>query len=577
MNLFTYIKERVAMLDVAHEYVTLQKAGIYYKGRCPFHQEKDASFTISPHKGIFYCFGCHATGDVISFMAQMENCHQFEAAKLIIEKYQLDIPEELLQEKNNLSVSFDAKNRHFGLCELVTQWCSEQLACSSTAQQYLKSRKIDSTIIKKFRIGYFAGGAAKIKALQQFAHQNNFLTKEFIEAHIIIERKNAHYSPFEDRIIFPITDHLGRQCGFGGRIFQPADERAKYYNSSENDFFSKGSLLFGLYQAKKSIQSTKEAFLVEGYTDCIAMAQYGYTNTVATLGTACTHHHLKQLSHYAEQLYIIFDGDSAGLQAMLRLTQLCWNVNMDVRVVRLPDNEDPASYLGSGKNLKTYIEKADDIFSFFLCHSTSQFKGQTLKKKMAIIHELLHIIRNIDDELKKTMLLQDASHKLDIPFETLEKECRQPYAQQMQKKTPVEIEKKTTGEGEKKMFTLLLEQPSLLERDGIVIMLDMFSEPFKTILNKYRSLEKKSFNQLNELLTPEEKQLTNALIISHAEVQSENTEQIIEVFAKQQWKRLAHAIKEKVTKAQQHGDQKQIATLLCQLQELKSKLLNGSI
>jgi len=576
MNLFTYIKERIAMLDIAREYVALKKAGIYYKGCCPFHQEKDASFTISPHKGIFYCFGCHATGDAISFIAQIEGCNQFEAAKLIIEKYQLDVPDEFLQEKKEDSTSFDEKNRYFALCKLTAQWCSEQLKQSSRAQQYLKSRNIDPTIIELFKIGYFPAGLNKIRAFQRFIHQNGFLVKDLLDAHIIIEGKNVPYSPFEDRIIFPIADHLGRYCGFGGRIFQPSDERAKYYNSRENSFFNKGSLLFGLHQAKKSIQAEGTAFLVEGYTDCIAMTQYGYPNSVATLGTACTHQHLKQLSHYAEELYVLFDGDAAGLQAMLRLTQLCWDVNIDIRVICLPSNEDPASSLGSGNDLKAHIKKAVDIFSFFIRYSTRQFKNQTLKKKVAIAHELLNIISIIDDELKKTILLQDAALKLNIPFETLKGECRQFYDQPVPIKPIIKMEK-TITEGEKKLFVLLLEQPTLLEREDITIMLNAFSEPLKTILSKYLNLAEKSFSQLEELLEPEEKQLTHTLIMAHAKVHNQNIEQTIHTFVKQQWKKIASATKEKIVQAQQLEDQQQVTVLLKQLQELKKKLLNWGV
>lgn len=577
MNLFTYIKERVAMVDIAREYVLLKKAGIYYKGCCPFHQEKDASFTVSPHKEIFYCFGCHATGDVISFISQVEGCNQFEAAQLIIEKYQIDIPEELLKEKKEATLSFDKKNRYFALCEIISEWCVKELQQSPEALNYLESRKIDPAIAQRFKIGFFPAGIQKIKSLQKYIHQKSFLVSDLLEAHIMSEGQNSPYSPFEDRIIFPISDHLGRHCGFGGRIFKPGDERAKYYNSRENSLFNKGALLFGLHQAKKSIQQCESVFIVEGYTDCVAMAQHGYPHTVATLGTACTHTHLKQISHYADQIYVLFDGDSAGLQAMLRLTQLCWDVNIDIRVIQLPSNEDPASYLGSGNDLKKYINKADDIFSFFIHYSTKQFKQQTLKKKMTIVRELLNIINAIDDGLKRTILLQDAALNMNLPFEMLQSECKKSYGALKTEKALVE-EKTTITEGEKKFFALLLEQPKLVEREDVIIMLNAFSEPLKTILNKYRLLPEKSFNLLIEKLTIEEKQLTYALSVSHAKEQVvQNSEQTIQAFAQQHWKKITHVTKEKITQAQQMNDPKQVTILLEQLQELKKKILNWGV
>ncbi|KKQ20200.1 MAG: primase protein [candidate division TM6 bacterium GW2011_GWA2_36_9] len=265
MNLFTYIKERLSIADVAREYVSFKKAGIYYKGTCPFHQEKDASFTISPHKGIFYCFGCHATGDVISFISQIEGCNQFEAAKLLIEKYSIDIPEQLLQEKKDSTTSLDEKNHYFALCELMAKWCNEQLPQSPQAMAYLTQRNITPATIKHFTIGYFPSGIKAIKQFQRFAHQHDFLIKDLTDARLLMEGKNCHYSSFEERIIFPITDHLGRCCGFGGRVFQKDDDRAKYYNSHENSFFNKGTLLFGLSQAKKAIQQSGKAFTLNNY------------------------------------------------------------------------------------------------------------------------------------------------------------------------------------------------------------------------------------------------------------------------------------------------------------------------
>ena len=573
MNLFTYIKDRITIVEVINEYVSLKKTGIYYKGPCPFHQERDASFTVSPHKGIFYCFGCHATGDVISFVSQMEGCNQFEAAKLLIEKYSLDVPEELLQEKKDSTQTLDEKNHYFALCELMSNWCQNQLKKSTEAQKYLSQRNISPDIINQFQIGYFPAGPKYIKSFQNYAHEHDFLIKDLVNANLLNEGNHHFYSPFEDRIIFPITDHLGRHCGFGGRIFKVNDERAKYYNSQENALFNKGSLLFGLNQAKKAIQKTKQAFLVEGYTDCIAMSQYGYHNTIATLGTACTHQHLKQISHYADELFVLFDGDSAGLKAVLRLTQLCWDVTIDIRVIQLPKNEDPASFLGAGENLKTSIKKADDIFSFFMHTSTQEFKTQPLKRKLAIVRELVHIINSVQDDLKKMILLQDAATKLNLPIETLKAECRKQYEPAKTNSSAPESIK--INEGEKKMFVLLLEMPELLKKEDIKMMYLAFSNPLKTIIQTYDELEEKTISSLLEKLSEKEQQLTQRLLITHDKEQNDY-EKIIKEFAKRNWKKIAHGTKEQLALAQKNNDLPQVKILLQQLQELKKKVLNWS-
>jgi len=310
MNLFGYIKGKIAILDVIGTYTTLKKAGLYWKGTCPFHHEKTASFTVSPHREIFYCFGCHAGGDAITFIAKAENCSPMEAIKLLVDRYGLTLPDNLVTDTD--SSSLQDKKRYYELCQQVAHWCASNLAKSPVALSYLLERGMDKTTIEKFNIGYFPGGLLSIKNLIASMQKQNILATDLIEAHIITPGKSVLYSPFEERILFPIKDHLGRFCGFGGRIFKPQDDRAKYYNSRENDYFNKGSLLFGLDVAKASIQQEGSVFLVEGYTDCIAMAKHGFINTVATLGTACTIEHLKILSRYAHTLLIVYDADRAG-------------------------------------------------------------------------------------------------------------------------------------------------------------------------------------------------------------------------------------------------------------------------
>jgi DNA primase len=204
-----------------------------------------------------------------------------------------------------------------------------------------------------------------------------------------VRGKSAFFSPFEERIIFPICDHLGRYCGFGGRIFKEHDARAKYYNSKESAHFIKGSLLFGLEQAKKEMQKSGTVFLVEGYTDCITMAQYGYTNTLATLGTACTLEHLSALARYVQRVFVIFDGDKAGNDAIIRLTKLCWQVDMELYVICLPSGDDPASFLSKQNSLEPFIQQAQDIFLFFIKTLGEGFTNQPLANKLARIRQLL--------------------------------------------------------------------------------------------------------------------------------------------------------------------------------------------
>ena len=262
MNIFTYVKSRITILDVVKDYASLKRTGIYWKGRCPFHNEKTGSFTVSPHREIFYCFGCQAGGDAITFIAQIERCSQLEAAKIIAERFGIDLPEEIIHASPH-EPSLSEKERYEKACTFVARWCHNHLATHTGTQNYLEKRGVNNTTIKQFCLGYFPHGSQGIKNLLEHAQKENLLASDLIAANIIFNGKNGLYSPFEERLIFPIKDHLGRFCGFGGRTIKAEDHRPKYYNSHDHPLFAKGSLLFGLDLAKKSIQKQDTVFLLK--------------------------------------------------------------------------------------------------------------------------------------------------------------------------------------------------------------------------------------------------------------------------------------------------------------------------
>ena len=418
MNIFNYIKTKIQILDVISEYTSLKRAGNYWKGQCPFHSEKTASFTVSPHKEIFYCFGCHAGGDVITFISKIENYSQIEAAKHLAKTYNIELPEQLTKE---LVTNTKEKERYFALCEEVANWCHEELLRSPKAIAYLKNRGFTQQMINLYNLGYFPTGLASIRALTNYINKYSFMQDDLLDAKIIGEGQKATYSPFEERIIFPIKDIIGRYCGFGGRIFKDGDTRPKYYNSHENIFFNKGALLFGFDIAKKSLNKCDHMFMVEGYTDCIAMSQHGFTNTIATLGTACTQEHLKILSRYVNYIYILYDGDNAGKNAIMRLTELCWQVNIELKVIVLPESEDPASFLNKNGDLNNLISESKDIFFFFIdtiCHG---FLSKTLSEKLKLANDIIKTINTIQDPLKRDILMQKASKVMQIPIDSITK------------------------------------------------------------------------------------------------------------------------------------------------------------
>jgi DNA primase len=593
MNLFSYVKTRVAILDVINQYTTIRKTGHYWKGCCPFHSEKTASFTVSPDKNIFYCFGCHAGGDVITFVAKAENLSPLQAAHHLVEQYSLTLPETLENPAKNMEKQFAQKKHYWHLCSLVAQWCHAMLLKSSTALSYFKKRGIDQSTITHFSIGYFPSGQRALKSLLEYVKPSHYLAQDLIEAGILAEGKAQLYSSFEERLLFPIRDHLGRFCGFGGRVFADNDERSKYYNSKENSFFLKGSLIFGFDLAKQSIQKHEAAFLVEGYMDCISMVQHGFINTIATLGTACTLDHLKTVSRYASTLYILYDGDDAGQKAILRLTELCWQVNLELKVIKFPKNEDPASFLHKGNDLKLLIAEAQDIFSFFIATLGADFCHKNLNEKVTLTQHLLKIIMTIEEPLKRDFLLQNAAQVFDIPFDSLKRELNEKISGHQQRskaavlehKEPQHVLKteanspslKTITELEKKLFSVIINNMGILEEEDWHFI-DYFNEPLQDILKKITLVRKENpsndFINFFELLTLGQKDLVTQLLLEFQEYTHEkNFHQLLTQFQKQHWKALVAVFKVKLFKAEQEGNKNLVQKLLQDFQKFKKKLV----
>lgn len=571
-------------MNVIQEYTTLKKAGSYWKGSCPFHSEKTGSFTVSPHKEIFYCFGCHAGGDLITFTATIENCSPMEAAQHLIDRYQLTIPDNIAKDDG---VSLEKKNLYFKICELTASWCAENLTKNPTILNYLHNRNINQKSIAHFTIGFFPGGLAAIKMFTEFMKKQGILYDDLLQAHIICQGKTVAYSPFEQRIIFPIKDHLGRYCGFGGRIYQEQDQRAKYYNSRETDFFSKGSLLFGLDIAKQAIQKAETAFLVEGYTDCIVMAQYGYHNTVATLGTACTLEHLTILARHAQQLFILYDGDRAGQEAMLRLTELCWQVQIELKVICLPSGEDPASFLIKGEQLTPLIEHAKDIFEYFITILSKDYLHQTLHKKLQLAQKIITTIERLDNPLTKDLLFQRASDILKIPVSSLKNSTlaspqRTPRKLPDIPAEPEESEQPQDQRLEKALFFAIMGDITLLNDDNAVYLLEYLPSPFNKILARLREAQRicssLNFIQFFDMLNPKEQQFISKLLMNQEqETSPEEFDQLLTKLQKKNWKLIVQNMKIKIAQEEEYANKEKIEKIIQDFLALKRKIVHKNL
>lgn len=582
MDLFNFVKNEIDIIAVISEYTNIKKTGsLYWKGLCPFHHEKTPSFTVSPHKKIFYCFGCHQTGDVINFIEKTELLSAYQAVQHLIERYGLEVPTELEN-----SQTFKPEKTSFQLCQLVAQWCNNKLLKSKIALSYLKQRQFSSETLSQFEVGFFPAGSAAIQDLIAYVLHHNFTSNDLIQEHILFQGKGSLYSPFEDRIIFPIKDHLGQTCGFGGRIFKSHDQRPKYYNSKEASYFKKGKTLFGLNLAKNTIQKKKNVFIVEGYTDCIAMYQYGYNNTVATLGTACSLDHLKQLARHAQTVYILYDADAAGKQAILRLTQYCWQLDMELKVILLPEKQDPASILEQEKNIDNPIMQAVDIFTYFLQSTGQNFQGSNIREKMSAIHELIELIGNINDELKQNILLVKASEIIQVPLEILKKEYTVRSKQHTSNPNVNKNDKSAQNTDqtlEEQILASVLHDSTVITKKHETLLLAKISEPILSIIKKIIDCQRKSNNNcttnMENILNPQELAYSQQVLFK---VESSDIKQtfhnLMVQFQKKHWKAIISHIKLKLIQAKNNRNKQEMLELIDIFEKVKKDLYkNGCL
>ncbi len=578
MNLFSYIKERVSILDVVSEYVSLKPAGSYWKGLSPFRQEKTPSFTVSPARGIYYCFSTAHGGDVIDFVAKMENCSPIEAAQMLAERYSIDIPTQLKQQSEPSSGKTD-RQMHEKACAIFSSWCHQQLLANNAAHQYLTNRNISDKTITTFLLGYCPGGSAAVSSFIGEARKQGILTSDLVTANLLSEGNSGLYNPFEERIIFPIADHLGRPCGFGGRVFRPGDDRPKYYNSRDHDLFRKKQILYGLHHAKKSMQTAGSAYLVEGYMDCIAMAQAGYINCVATLGTACTADHLAHLARLTQTVFVLYDGDAAGQQAILRLAQLCWQVRLELMVIVLPPEEDPASFLTKHKSLDDLPTRPQTIFSFFISTLGNTFLRQQLQEKLGTIRQLLETIATLTDPLHRELLLQQAASAFDVPAASLKQELRKIMGGQTLK-NPVPPPTSQALDLEKKIFSVILSSGINLRAQDETFLLTHLTQPFQRLLGLLKEAAW-DFGNFFSRLGDEDRDLVSSLALISPEpmVSGAPTErafqELLAHLRRKKWREEIGDMKVRLEQARNAGDKDVVQKMLVELRSLQETMMRG--
>ncbi len=414
------IRSKVDIVDFINTYVPLKKAGKNYKGLCPFHDEKTPSFVVSPDKQIYHCFGCGAGGNVFTFVKEYKNVSFLEAVKEVAEFIGIE-----LETARDVSEKFDKNERFYELNSFAQKYFSKNLFESEAAKsvrEYLKTRGIKPSIQKTFGLGYaLPARDALLKTLERNKQNiDDALTLGLIDK----DARGNYYDKLRGRLIFPIHTANGRVAGFGGRILQPGAKAAKYINSPESAIYSKRKILYGLYFAKEEIQRLGKAIIVEGYMDVISLYQNGIKNAVAASGTSLTDEQVKLLSRYARKVVVIFDADAAGERAAKRSIEILLKARFDVRLLNLPEGEDPDSYIKThtAEDFRELVDSAKDFLNFQAAQFEKEGKFDDPVLRTEAIRELVKSIALVEDELMRANYLSVLAKNFGIKERLLENE-----------------------------------------------------------------------------------------------------------------------------------------------------------
>jgi DNA primase len=411
-DLIDKIRESNDIVDLITEYVPLKKRGKNYVGLCPFHPEKKPSFSVSPDKQIYYCFGCGQGGNVITFLMSHEKLGFTEAIRTLAKRAGITLPRKPMDRgKQEIYDKLYFANQ---IAHQYFQNCLNHKTMGKRVRDYLEARGLKQETVESFGIGYAPPGW---EGLLRFAKSKGVDLRILNSAGLVVEseKKEGYYDRFRDRLIFPISNLSSRIIGFGGRVLKEEDE-PKYLNSPETSIYQKGKLLYGLNLSKEIIRENNSAVVVEGYMDLISLYQAGMKNVVASSGTAFTSDQARLLSRYADKVFLLFDSDSAGRKAALRSVDSLFDAGLDVLVMDLPSGEDPDSFVKKN-GVKSILEKEKEAKSFidFKVESIGEkFSKLSIPEQEKVISEFTQTGQNIRDPVRRGLFLTKVAQKLEI-------------------------------------------------------------------------------------------------------------------------------------------------------------------
>ena len=418
------ILHRADIVDVIGNYVELTQRGANAKGLCPFHREKTPSFTVNSAKGLFYCFGCQASGDVIRFLMQHDSMTFLEAVRLLADRYGVAIPESKTSSHDDTWQQL--YRLHQAAAVFFTQ-CLKRDADAQAVRDYCRQRSLSRETIERFGLGYAPNAW---EALGREMQRQGFSQELLVRSGLVVLRDNQRgaYDRFRHRLIFPIYDRQGRPIAFGGRALSSADAHAgpKYLNSPETSIFQKNRTLYGFHLAKQAIRQQGQAIIVEGYTDVIACHRHGIVHVVGTLGTALTEMHVEMLKGMTKDVVLLFDADTAGGKATERGIGLFLDAGLRVRIAALPEGEDPDSFLQrhNGQALLRQIENAQTFLDYLLARNRRYSDLRTPAGQADCVARFSPLLRKIDNEVERWGYMTQLAEQLGLPTDVIQRQLR---------------------------------------------------------------------------------------------------------------------------------------------------------
>ncbi len=585
------VKDAAQIIDIIGECVSLKRAGANMKGLCPFHAEKTPSFMVNTARQSFHCFGCGEGGDVFSFMMKYYNLTFFETLKQLAQRYQISLPEKDFSSEDRGKA--EKRQKLFDANERAARMYHDYLlyhAGGAQARDYLEKREITQEIIRAFKLGYAPAGW---DFLSNKVSRSSITRAEAEEAGLLVRKeKGGFYDRFRDRILCPIFELTGRIVGFGGRIL--GDGEPKYLNTPETLIFEKSRILFGLFQHRDAIRKTRQAVVVEGNFDLLALASYGVDNVVAPLGTALTQPQIRLLKGYADEVILLFDGDEAGIKAAMRAVPLFLAEQVAARVALLPAMHDPDTFIRAhGRDgLEKYLVSAFPILEFAFEHLKDKH-GTSMTGKGKILEELEPLIlASGSSPFQQSVLISEFSNKLALDPDQVMRGFKAAARKKSHERIGGEKVGTAKGETAKANVPLPRKQAQLLE---FLIFYPRYLKRFleagiEDILVEHRAstilvvLQKLAAD--NEEVSPEqlmqnlpegpERSYVSRLLIASPFIRQNDQEQLTENMAEEmlvwlvryRFKKEIQQLSEEIRNAQQNQDHKLLGELLLRKAEL---------